>query len=677
MKINIVLMFLLLAVPASLWAVTAQGELMAKQQPDGTWIQLRLVGDEFYHRYEDAHGFTVLPGADGFWHYADSDGNGELVITDAVVGKASPFRMGLTTRLHSKKALAQAREKRTHRDVQNRSTPTIGTIANLVVMVEFSDLAHQLSDTLFEPLMNQIGYSADGAYGSVKDFYLEASYNQLTINSTVTVWVTLNNGYAYYGGNDVDGYDLRPREMVSEALAKLEASGFNFAPLDTNADGYVDALTVIHAGYGEETGAGADYIWSHQWSLQSEVVYDGVRLRNYHTEPELRGSTGAGITRIGVICHETGHFLGLPDLYDTDGSSEGIGNWCLMAAGNWGWNPSYDARPIHPSAWCKLQLNWLTARNPGNGQITSTPIVGNKDIVKISSSFPANQYLLVENKQQIGFETNIPAAGLCIWRVDDAKATPDNSDNNQEWPGPGNDVTQHYRVALIQADGLWEIEKGINRGNAGDIFLSGNLPKDVAQNPNTGCYVTGTNVTATSVEILNIHAAGSPKRAPAVVQDMIWNLGGLTAGLAISDAVVSEQAGIATFTVTLLPGDPAQVTVYYQTADGTALAGLDYVAIPPTLLTFAIGETSKTFTVTILNDIASESDEKFYVNLSNATNANILDSQGECLIQDDDNLPPQPQRRSGGKGGACGATGIELLLALVLCFTAKRWFKKS
>ena len=74
--------------------------------------------------------------------------------------------------------------------------------------------------------------NVDGAQGSVKDYFKEVSYDALDVQSTVTDWVTLDHGYAYYGGNDAWGSDLRPREMVAEALAKLEASGFDFSPFD-------------------------------------------------------------------------------------------------------------------------------------------------------------------------------------------------------------------------------------------------------------------------------------------------------------------------------------------------------------------------------------------------------------------------------------------------------------
>ena len=111
--------------------------------------------------------------------------------------------------------------------------------------------------------------------------------------------------------------------------------------------------------------------------------------------------------------------------------------------------------------------------------------------------------------------------------------------------------------------------------------------------------------------------------------------------VAISDVTIAEgNAGtkVATFTVTR-EGGTAAFAVNYATANGTASAGSDYVATNGTL-NFGIGENSKTISVTINGDIAVESNETFFVNLSNATSpAIITDSQGLGTITDDDAAP--------------------------------------
>jgi len=111
--------------------------------------------------------------------------------------------------------------------------------------------------------------------------------------------------------------------------------------------------------------------------------------------------------------------------------------------------------------------------------------------------------------------------------------------------------------------------------------------------------------------------------------------------LSVSDVTVTEgNSGTqtASFTVTLSPANTQSVTVDYATADGTAKAGSDYTAVSGTL-TFNPGETSKTVTVDVLGDTVDESDETFFLNLSNPIHADILDGQGQGTIVDDDGLP--------------------------------------
>ena len=139
-------------------------------------------------------------------------------------------------------------------------------------------------------LFNEVGHTSDGAVGSVRDYYNEVSCGKLTANSVVSQWVRLPQNEAYYGTNS-GGSDIRPREMVAHALAAADTAGFDFSQGDSNGDGWVDCLTIIHSGFGEEwTGNPAQCIWSHQWELASVVTTDGTNMAMYHNEPALRGS---------------------------------------------------------------------------------------------------------------------------------------------------------------------------------------------------------------------------------------------------------------------------------------------------------------------------------------------------------------------------------------------------
>ena len=151
--------------------------------------------------------------------------------------------------------------------------------------------------------------------GSVKSLYLENSYGDLTIESTVVDWIPLSKPEAYYAGGTGD---RRVREMVLEAL-ELADDLVDFSEFDVDGDGFIDAIDIIHSGHGAESTGNLNMIWSHKWSVQTWTSEEGIKVSDYHTEPALAGRSGKTITRIGVIAHETGHFLGLPDLYDTNG----------------------------------------------------------------------------------------------------------------------------------------------------------------------------------------------------------------------------------------------------------------------------------------------------------------------------------------------------------------------
>jgi M6 family metalloprotease-like protein len=326
--------------------------------------------------------------------------------------------------------------------------------------------------------------------------------------------------------------------MVEDALAAADAS-VNFADFDQDNDGFVDAITIIHSGYGgEAAGASANSIWSHRYALSSRSGGSAwtsadknannvnVKVDPYHTEPALWGTAGLAPTRIGVIAHELGHFFGLPDLYDTDVSNGGIGNWCLMA-NSWGWDQSQRYPPL-PSAWCRDQLGWVTLLVPsGPGTVTVPAVAVTPQVWYITRGFPAGEYLLIENRQAVGFDQQIPQGGLAIWHIDEN--APGNMNEGfpgqSGWPGNGN----HFRVALLQADGNYDLEQYAttnNRGDAGDLYQ--NVPSialDETTVPNCDAYQGGA-VYPTGIQISNVSPSSASMTftyRPGVWVDFAWN----------------------------------------------------------------------------------------------------------------------------------------------------------
>ncbi|MBI3919844.1 MAG: M6 family metalloprotease domain-containing protein, partial [Armatimonadetes bacterium] len=536
------------AVPAAPGAATVK-------QPDGTTITIVLRGDEYCHWNEDARGYAIVKSPrTGFWVYARRQGN-RLTETNLKVGKSNPVAAGLNKPNPSQLLQQPSAARGPARSPQR--TPTTGTMKNLVVLVAFSDKSGEYTQSQFTSLFNDIGYTTDGAVGSVKDFYKEISYNALTVNSTVTAWVTLDNGYAYYGANS-GGFDVRPREMVQEALAKLEAAGFDFTTVDGDNDGWVDGLDIIHAGGGEEYGGNdSNYIWSHKWELSSTVTYDGVRMKPYHTEPARRGWDSSpstqGITRIGVICHETGHFLGLPDLYDYGYDSEGVGDFCLMAGGSW--NGDYGTTPAHMSAWCKTTLGWVTPTEiTSNGTYSAAQVETNQQVYKLHGSFSSsNEYFLLENRQGTGFDAGLPGPnrGLLIWHIDE----------NQ----PDNDDQTHYMVDVEEASGTQHLELNQNDGEDSDYFRSGNATQfNGSTSPDSRSYA-GSDL---GLEITDVGASGAT---------MAFTIGGGSTEpvLSIQSKTIDDSAGNNNGVVD--PGETISMSIVLANSGGAAATGVSAV----------------------------------------------------------------------------------------------------
>jgi M6 family metalloprotease-like protein len=308
-------------------------------------------------------------------------------------------------------------------------------------------------------------------------------------------------------------------DAITFALQYLDDNHLvDFSDFDDNSDGFIDSITLLHSGNGAEWGGRdaydsfyTDRIWSHKWALSAGpfTSSSGVKVRAYHISPAVWGRKGSSIGRIGVIAHETGHFLGLPDLYDVNGGGNGIGSYGLMA-NSWGFDGS-QYFPPYLSAWSRLQLGWATATAPLEG-INYIETAANQDatyprVYKIDEGFPTGEYLLIENRQAYGYDTPLPQGGLAIYHIDEsADFKTEGYPGQPLWPENGN----HYLVALLQADGNYDLEKGEGRGEGGDVFhgsgvssLAPSFLQEPGPFPNTDSYQGGL-VVSTSVYITEI-----------------------------------------------------------------------------------------------------------------------------------------------------------------------------
>jgi len=340
-----------------------------------------------------------------------------------------------------------------------------GTWKALVVLIDFPDYPWDTqadsnfvnNDTLYTPghfddmLFSRSTYKdplSQSAYtGSMRDFYLENSYGQFEVVGVTTIWYRAAHPYSYYANTDgipgtLDDYGFgsyphNAQRLVEEAVA-LADSAVDFSQFDNDGDGWVDSFFIVHAGPGAEAiytqnfPAHYRYLWSHAWSISPEGR-DGVTISDYTLQPE----DGT----IGVFCHEYGHALGLPDLYDYDRSSEGVGEWDLMGSGGWCFRKGdrLGTSPSHLSAWCKARLGWLLPVNLTRNlaEVRLPPVELEPVVYRLwRDGLQGPEYFLIENSQNLGFDAGLTrrqksfnladAYGLMIYHVDEIVGNNDN-----------------------------------------------------------------------------------------------------------------------------------------------------------------------------------------------------------------------------------------------------------
>jgi immune inhibitor A len=407
-------------------------------------------------------------------------------LNDGLIYPGTYFPLGTTAEVARRAALERA--------------PLRGPVRVVVVLVDFSDKA--MAAGAVDRFTQLFFSTGELPHGSVKEYFADVSGGLIDIQGEVVGTYRMPQTIAAYAGNDNGLQPATPnaRTMANDAVT-LANPDVDFTPYDNDGNGYVDAYIVVHAGRGaEQTGSAAD-IWSHKWVLPNERAVDSTKIFAYLTIPED--------AKLGVTAHEIGHLVfGWPDLYDTDNTSEGIGNWCLMASGSWGLDGD---RPVHPSAWCKSTQGWINVvSQTSNADVTITDVKTGRTAYRLwKDGLGGNEYFLVENRQQAGFDASLPGQGLLIWHIDEAI-----SDNTNE---------SHYKVALMQADGLRHLETNANRGDAGDPFpgstgsvsFTGSSTPDSKSYAGSNTFVAVTDIPASSAGMqvhLSVKAAVSPPK---------------------------------------------------------------------------------------------------------------------------------------------------------------------
>lgn len=432
------LFILLFVMPLMTWSSPAYPGLIEFYQPDGTTVKIRMMGDEFLSWAETEDGYTLLYDEVGFFTFAERTTEGNLVPSSIRALDKEYRSIDLNLKLeslekHLRFSNIQVKEAQELRgkatsilrrspkkiaDNNGIENPVIGTRKNLVILVDFPDLPFSCTKHDFNDLMNKEHNPIyNPAVGSVKDYYREASFGQLDLQTTVVGVYRMSQPMAYYGGNSLRK-DYHAQDMIREAVALADAD-IDFSEFDNDGDGVVDGMHIIYAGYGEEAGGGANCIWAHASSVNA--YYDGVRLSPYSCSPELRNNSGKNMTHIGVICHELGHVFGTPDFYDTNyeinGTFPSTGQWDIMSQGNW--NESGACPAMFNPYSVIYDFGWAEAKNIDKpSAITLKSKDKEQGFVRIDTQTEGEFYLL-EYREHSGFDLRVPGHGLLVYHAID------------------------------------------------------------------------------------------------------------------------------------------------------------------------------------------------------------------------------------------------------------------
>jgi len=371
----------------------------------------------------------------------------------------------------------------------------------LVLRVSFPGMPH--SDPKID---NIFDIDEDGSpHLSASQYVRQMSggLSSLEVTLSEDVWVSqMDEGYwgADSPGTRDSGLDGRGVEGLVEESVKALLSGVNLSKWDFNDDGLVDRILILHSGSAQESGASSDSIWSHFSELQNPIEMGEWTIGHYTIS-----SLDSGM---GTVVHEMLHQMGALDLYDVhselpSNTWNGLGDWDIMASGNWNDNGRTPSMPGSAT------LDLIGA----SGVIeVDTTIDATYEISPISSTLGGTRILSLETapgervlislRSNMGFDSALPGHGILVEYQDlnngNSADNTVNHDPNNAW------------ARIIEADGDDALLRNRDSGSEGDTFSVndsfGNT--GIKINDNRGRFVHWTAVitnisnNSASVEIL-------------------------------------------------------------------------------------------------------------------------------------------------------------------------------
>lgn len=457
-------------------------------QPDGTFVTIRLVGDEYLHYNTTDDGYSLVRRDDGAYVYAQLNDEGQLESTallahDAhertaeerhyleVIGRLKPQPTEQAEQMRRQNQRQRARTLS-----QNRANLyDYSKFRGLVILVEYNDCSFRYDDyaDIMEEMINADNYTGESrtnineagirCTGSIRDYFRDNS-NGIFVPSFDVVGPVKIDRSQYYANGTRNG-----PQLIIDACTAAD-SQVNFKDYDVDDDGMVDMVYVIFAGLPSYVqGNDSRLLWPHQYDIRyvgRNVNKDGVSLGRYACSTELFGYTEWNVLEgIGTMTHEFTHVLGLPDFYDTnnlyDGACVNPDTWSLMANGA---DFDYGRTPCGLSLFERYALGFATP------QLISEPgTFSLEDLQSSNAGYRLNtpvkkESFYIENRQRSKWDAQLPGHGMLIFRVDSANVLA------WDYQNAVNDNPDHPYYELIRAGGVKTAAGNVSVGAASDPF---------------------------------------------------------------------------------------------------------------------------------------------------------------------------------------------------------------
>ena len=275
-----------------------------------------------------------------------------------------------------------------------------GTHNVVVITAQFLD----------KPASSDVSDIEKRVFSEMSYYYQNVSYGKIAITGNISeTWILLPQNMTYYGNyNGENLHSQGAQSLINDAI-KYSDSDIDFSAFDY--------ILVVHAGEDEADSQEIDDIWSWGfWEGLSASTDDGVTFD--------QGAVVSEFDSLGMFCHEFGHILGLPDLYNYDNSSQFfVGNWGLMGFGSCNGYP-IGSEPSHILSWGKMFLGWINSSQviemklDQSANVTIDPLEiqsSGAKVVKIPIT-STNYYLIA-----VRIDDNLPDQGVIITLVNETK----------------------------------------------------------------------------------------------------------------------------------------------------------------------------------------------------------------------------------------------------------------